>query len=135
MGNRKKKIEISHLKVSYDQKQALNDISLDIYENEILAIIGPAQSGKTTLLKVINRTIEFVPGAKVEGTVKIDGENVRGMKSVYELRRRIGMVFPLPVGLPLSIYDNVAFAPRTAGPFPINPRSFVSMSFPLRWIQ
>jgi phosphate transport system ATP-binding protein len=115
MGNRKKKIEISHLKVSYDQKQALNEISLDIYENEILAIIGPAQSGKTTLLKVINRTIEFVPGAKVEGTVKIDGENVRGMKSVYELRRRIGMVFPLPVGLPLSIYDNVAFAPRTAG--------------------
>ena len=115
MGNRKKKIEISNLEVRYDQKEALNGISLDIYENEILAVIGPAQSGKTTLLKVINRTIEFVPGAKVEGTVIIDGENVREMKNVYELRRRIGMVFPLPVGLPLSIYDNVAFAPRTAG--------------------
>jgi phosphate transport system ATP-binding protein len=115
MGNRKKKIEISNLEVRYDQKEALNGISLDIYENEILAVIGPAQSGKTTLLKVINRTIEFVPGAKVEGTVIIDGENVREMKNVYELRRKIGMVFPLPVGLPLSIYDNVAFAPRTAG--------------------
>jgi phosphate transport system ATP-binding protein len=115
MGNQEKKIEISYLKVRYDQKEALKGISLDIYENEILAIIGPAQSGKTTLLKVINRTIEFVPGARVEGTVKIDGKNVREMKSVYELRRRIGMVFPLPVGLPLSIYDNVAFAPRTAG--------------------
>ena len=115
MGNRKKKIEISHLKVRYDEKVALNGISLDIYETEILAIIGPAQSGKTTLLKVINRTIEFVSGTKVEGTVRIDGENVRKVKSVYELRRRIGMVFPLPVGLPLSIYDNVAFAPRTAG--------------------
>jgi phosphate transport system ATP-binding protein len=115
MGDWKEKIEISNLEVKYDQKEALKGISLAIYENEILAIIGPAQSGKTTLLKVINRTIEFVPGAKVKGTVKIDGENVREMKSVYELRRRIGMVFPLPVGLPLSIYDNVAFAPRAAG--------------------
>jgi phosphate transport system ATP-binding protein len=115
MGNSKKKIEISNLEVKYDQKEALKGITLDIYENEILAIIGPAQSGKTTLLKVINRTIDFVPGARVGGTVKIDGENVREMKNVYELRRRIGMVFPLPVGLPLSIYDNVAFAPRAAG--------------------
>ena len=115
MGNQKKKIEISNLEVRYDQKEALDGISLDIYENEILAVIGPAQSGKTTLLKVINRTIEFVPGAKVEGTVRIDGANVREIKNVYELRRKIGMVFPLPVGLPLSIYDNVAFAPRTAG--------------------
>jgi phosphate transport system ATP-binding protein len=86
-----------------------------VYENEILSIIGPAQSGKTTLLKVINRTIEFLPEAHVEGTVAIDGENIMEAKSVYELRRKIGMVFPLPVGLPLSIYDNVAFAPRTAG--------------------
>ncbi len=115
MGNWKKKIEISNLEVRYDKKVALKGISLDIYENEILAIIGPAQSGKTTLLKVINRTIEFVPGVWVGGTVKIDGKNVMEMRNVYELRRRIGMVFPLPVGLPLSIYDNVAFAPRAAG--------------------
>ena len=110
-----KKIEISDLKVMYGAKEALKGISFDIYENEILAIIGPAQSGKTTLLKVFNRTIEFVPGVKVTGTVKVDGENVMDVKSVYQLRRKIGMVFPLPVGLPLSIYENVAFAPRAAG--------------------
>jgi len=115
MAYRRKKIEILNLEVRYDKKEVLKGISLDIYENEILAIIGPAQSGKTTLLKVINRTIEFVPGAWVGGTVKIDGKNVMEMRNVYELRRRIGMVFPLPVGLPLSIYDNVAFAPQAAG--------------------
>jgi phosphate transport system ATP-binding protein len=110
-----KKIEISNLTVKYGQLAALKGISLDIYKNEILGIIGPAQSGKSTLLKVINRTIEFVPGVEVSGAVKIDGENTKAMKSVHELRRKIGMVFPLPVGLPLSIYDNVAFAPRMAG--------------------
>jgi phosphate transport system ATP-binding protein len=111
----RKKIEISNLKVSYGQKEALKGISLDVYENEILSIIGPAQSGKTTLLKVINRTIEFLPVARVEGMVKIDGKDIMEEKNVYRLRRKIGMVFPLPVGLPLSIYDNVAFAPRSAG--------------------
>ena len=115
MQDDQKKIEILNLRVTFGQKEALKGISLDVFENEILSIIGPAQSGKTTLLKVINRTIEFVPGAKVEGTVKVDGENVMDVKSVYQLRRKIGMVFPLPVGLPLSIYDNVAFAPRAAG--------------------
>jgi phosphate transport system ATP-binding protein len=115
MQDDQKKIEISDLRVTFGQKEALKGISLDIFENEIISIIGPAQSGKTTLLKVINRTIEFVPGVKVEGTVKVDGENVMDVKNVYQLRRKIGMVFPLPVGLPLSIYDNVAFAPRAAG--------------------
>ena len=112
----KKKVEISGLRVSYASKEVLNGISFDVYENEILAIIGPAQSGKTTLLKVINRTLDFIPQAKVTGgTVKVDGEDVMKVKSIYQLRRKIGMVFPLPVGLPMSIYDNVAFAPRTAG--------------------
>jgi len=83
-------------------------------EHEIFGIIGPANSGKTTLLKCINRTIDFVPSAAVEGVVRVDGRNVRS-GNVYELRRQIGMVFPLPVGLPLSIYDNVAYAPRMAG--------------------
>ncbi len=111
----RKKIEISNLKVRYGPKEAIKGISLDVYENEILGIIGPAQSGKTTLLKAINRTIEFVPEARVEGIVKIDGENIMDAKNVYALRRKVGMVFPLPVGLPLSIYDNVAFAPQAAG--------------------
>ena len=108
-------IEISNLKVFYEDTQALNGISLDVYPNEILGIIGPAQSGKTTLLKVINRTLEFTQGTSIEGTVKLDGADINSISDVHGLRRRIGMVLPLPVGLPLSIYDNVAFAPRTAG--------------------
>ena len=113
--NSKKKIEIADLTVQYGQVEALKGISFDIYENEILGIIGPAQSGKTTLLKTINRTIEFESEAQVSGSVKINGTDVKSIKNVNQLRRRVGMVFPLPVGLPMSIYDNVAFAPRTAG--------------------
>jgi phosphate transport system ATP-binding protein len=113
--NSKKKIEISDLRVNYGKKEALKGVSFDVYPNEILAIIGPAQSGKTTLLQTINRTIDFVPNVHVDGTVKVDGEDVKKVKNIFELRRKIGMVFPLPVGLPLSIYDNVAFAPRAAG--------------------
>ena len=108
-------IKVSDLKVRYGVKPALNGISLDVYQNEILGIIGPAQSGKTTLLRVINRTLELTQGTTVEGTVKLDGVDIFSIEDVYGLRRRIGMVLPLPVGLPLSIYDNVAFAPRTAG--------------------
>ena len=115
LSNSTKKIEIADLTVRYDGLEALKGISFDVYENEILGIIGPAQSGKTTLLKTINRTIEFEPSAEVSGSVKIDGTDVKNIKNVNLLRRRIGMVFPLPVGLPMSIYDNVAFAPRTAG--------------------
>ncbi len=108
-------IEIAGLSVRYGRREVLKDISLDVRRNEVLGIIGPSQSGKTTLLKTINRTIDDVPGAVVSGTIKIDGENVRDVKDVYSLRRKIGMVAPLPVGLPLSIFDNVAFAPRMAG--------------------
>ncbi len=111
----KTKIQVSDLKVHYGNIQALNGISFDVYENEILGIIGPAQSGKTTLLKVINRTLEFAQGTTVEGSVQLDGVDIYSIRDVHGLRRRIGMVLPLPVGLPLSIYDNVAFAPRTAG--------------------
>jgi len=111
----KTKIEISNLKVHYGKEPALNGISFDVYENEILGIIGPAQSGKTTLLKVINRTLEFTADTTVEGSVKLEGVDVSTIGDVYGLRRTIGMVLPLPVGLPLSIYDNVSFAPRTAG--------------------
>jgi phosphate transport system ATP-binding protein len=81
----------------------------------IFGIIGPANSGKTTLLKCINRTIDFTPEARVEGELLVGRENVLKTRQVFALRRRIGMVFPLPVGLPLSIFDNVAYAPRMAG--------------------
>ncbi len=115
MQNPDKKIEISGLTVRYGNTIALKGISLDVYENEILGVIGPAQSGKTTLLRAVNRTLEFTPSAVMQGVIMIDGANIKQMKNVYELRRKIGMVAPLPVGLPLSIYDNVAFAPRMAG--------------------
>ena len=108
-------IEISGLHVRYGHREVLKGISLQAGRNEILGVIGPAQSGKTTLLKTINRTIDDIPGASVAGTVKVDGEDVRRMKDVFSLRRKVGMVAPLPVGLPLSIFDNVAFAPRMAG--------------------
>lgn len=110
-----RKIEVSGLRLSFGAKEVIHGITFDVYEKEILGIIGPAQSGKTSLLRCINRTIEFTPGVRLQGTICIDGQDVRKVKDVYELRRKIGMVAPLPVGLPLSIYDNVAFAPRTAG--------------------
>jgi len=115
MPSTRKKIIIQDLTVSYGKKTALHKLSLEVYQNEILGIIGPAQSGKTTLLRVINRTIDFTPGVTITGSVTIDDENVLHARNVYALRRKIGMVAPLPVGLPLSIYDNVAFAPRMAG--------------------
>ena len=76
-----KKIEIDDLKVRYEDKAALNGISFDVYENEILGVIGPAQSGKTTMLKTINRTLDFIPEAKMESTVKVNGEDVKKVKS------------------------------------------------------
>ena len=129
MVNETPKLNIESLGVSYADKVALRDLSLSIEENEIFGIIGPAQSGKTTLLKVLNRTIDLVTDASVKGRfwkddeVILDAEvstpagklNKTGVKDIYGYRRYIGMVAPLPVGLPMSIYDNVAFAPRQAG--------------------
>jgi len=109
------KVEIRGLCVAYDGKPAIKNITLDIPRHRIFSIIGPANSGKTTLLKAINRTLEFTPGVSVKGQVLLDGADTRRIWNVYELRRTIGMVFPLPVGLPLSVYDNVAYAPRRAG--------------------
>jgi phosphate transport system ATP-binding protein len=110
-----KEIEVEGLRLAYDAKEVLHGISFDVYRHEILAVIGPAQSGKSSLLRCLNRTIDFVPSARMSGTVRVGGEDVRRTKDVFALRRKIGMVAPLPVGLPLSIYDNVAFAPRSAG--------------------
>jgi phosphate transport system ATP-binding protein len=109
------KIQVSDLRLSYGDKEVIHGISFDVLKNEIFGIIGPAQSGKTSLLRCINRTIELTPGVKMSGTIRVDGEDVGRMRNVYELRRKVGMVAPLPVGLPLSIFDNVAFAPRAAG--------------------
>lgn len=109
------KIDVSGLTVRYGQKDALRGLTFDVREHEILAIIGPAQSGKTTLLRALNRTLQEQAGTSVAGSVRIDGVLLDKKTDVHALRRRIGMVAPLPVGLPMTIYENVAFAPRMAG--------------------
>jgi phosphate transport system ATP-binding protein len=109
------KIEVRDLGLTYGTHQVLRGVSFDVGANEIFAIIGPAQSGKSSLLRCLNPTIEFTPDVKVAGSIKIDGREVRELRDVYALRRKVGMVAPLPVGLPLSVFDNVAFAPRASG--------------------
>jgi phosphate transport system ATP-binding protein len=110
-----KEIEVQGLRLAYDSKEVLHGITFDVYRNEILAVIGPAQSGKTSMLRCLNRTIDFTAAATVSGTIRVGGEDVRRTKDVFAVRRKIGMVAPLPTGLPLTIYDNVAFAPRCSG--------------------
>ena len=114
-GNSDSHIRFNNVNVRYGTKPALREINLEVPRRKIFAIIGPANSGKTTLLKCINRTIDFVDSARVTGEVFVGEENVCRLRDVCSLRRRIGMVFPLPVGLPLSVYENVAYAPRRAG--------------------
>jgi phosphate transport system ATP-binding protein len=109
------KIEVEGLRLAYAGTEVIHGITFTVEPNEILAVIGPAQSGKTSMLRCLNRTIDFTASARVDGIIRVDGEDVRRVKDVFALRRKIGMVAPLPVGLPLSIYDNVAFAPRSAG--------------------
>lgn len=111
----KKKIEIKNLFVNYGHQEVINNLNLDIYHNEVLAIIGPANSGKSSLLKCLNRMTDFNNEINIKGTILLDGEDIHQDKDSTFLRRRVGMVSPLPVGLPLSIKDNVTFAPRMAG--------------------
>ncbi len=96
------------------QAVALQGVNLEIREHEIFGIIGPANAGKTSFLKAINRMDMFTPGMRVDGEIRFNGRDTRRLSNVYALRRRIGVVFPLPVGLPMTVYDNVALAPRLA---------------------
>jgi phosphate transport system ATP-binding protein len=111
----KAKLEIKDVSVSYDGKMVLSGVNFDIFEHEIFGIIGPANSGKTSFLKTLNRMDIFNPAMSFTGQIKFSGQNIREWRNVYSLRSRIGVVFPLPVGLPLTVYENVAFAPRLAG--------------------
>jgi phosphate transport system ATP-binding protein len=101
--------------VRYGAVSALEHVSVDIPRHAISALIGPTRSGKSTFLKCLNRMIEVDGRCHLSGEVLIDGANVMHVANLHELRRRVGMVLPLPVALPLSIYDNVALAPRLAG--------------------
>ena len=109
------KIDIKNLNLFYGSFQALKDINLSIKANEITAFIGPSGCGKSTLLKTINRMNDLVEGCKIKGEVLLDGENVYGNMDTSMLRKRVGMVFQKPNPFPMSIYDNVAFGPRTHG--------------------
>ena len=109
------KLEVRDLTISYGGKPALSDVTLDVHEHEIFGIIGPAGSGKTSFLRALNRMDMFTPGMQVDGTIGFMGRDVSRWRNVYALRSKIGVVFPLPVGLPLSIYNNVALAPRLSG--------------------
>lgn len=109
------KVEVKGLSVHYGAYCALQDVSLSVFEHEIFGIIGPSNSGKTAFLKALNRMSDFTPQMRVEGDIFFNGQNIRNVRNVYAFRRRIGVVFPLPVGLPMTIYENVALAPRLAG--------------------
>ena len=108
-------IEIRDLSISYGGNPALQDVTLDVYRHEIFGIIGPANSGKTSFLRALNRMETFNPAMEVGGTIRINGKNINDWRNEYALRSRIGVVFPLPVGLPLTVYENVAFSPRLRG--------------------
>ena len=109
------KLGIENLSIHYGSEVALEGVSFDIREHEIFGIIGPANAGKTSFLKAINRMDMFNPDMRIGGNISFSGHDISKVRNVYGLRRRIGVVFPLPVGLPLSVYDNVALAPRLAG--------------------
>jgi phosphate transport system ATP-binding protein len=109
------KLGVRGLAIRYGRETALEGVTFDVREHEIFGIIGPANAGKTSFLKAVNRMDLFNPDMRVEGSITFNSVDVHKVRNVYGLRRRIGVVFPLPVGLPLSIYDNVALAPRLAG--------------------
>ena len=110
------KIVIEHLNLWYGSFQALKDINLRLPANEITAFIGPSGCGKSTLLKSLNRMNDLVEGCRIEGTVTLDGEDIFSRKmDVNLLRKRVGMVFQKPNPFPMSIYDNIAYGPRTHG--------------------
>ena len=109
------KIEVSNLDLYYSDFKALKNINIKIPENEITAFIGPSGCGKSTLLKSLNRMNDLVEGCRIDGQVLLDGEDIYGKMDVNLLRKRVGMVFQQPNPFPMSIYDNIAYGPRTHG--------------------
>ncbi len=109
------KIHISDLNVHYGAFHVLKNISMNIQKNEITALIGPSGCGKSTLLKTLNRMNDLIEDCRIEGSVLLDGENIYGDLDTNILRKRVGMVFQKPNPFPMSVYDNVAYGPRTHG--------------------
>lgn len=108
-------LSVKDVTIRYGDHVALKNVSFDIQENEIFGVIGPANSGKTSFLRALNRMDQMTTGMKVEGDIIFAGKNIKSWRNIYALRQQMGVVFPLPVGLPMTIYDNVALSPRLRG--------------------
>ncbi len=114
--NNNLKMEVKNLDLWYDTKQALKKVNMPVYENKITAIIGPSGCGKSTLLRCMNRMNDIIDKCRVEGEIVLDGKNVYSKNyDVFELRKRVGMVFQKPNPFPKSIYENIAYAPQIHG--------------------
>ena len=109
------KIEIKNLNLFYGDFQALKNVNMQIPENRITAFIGPSGCGKSTLIKTLNRMNDLVPNCRITGSVTLDGEDIYGTMDVNLLRKRVGMVFQKPNPFPMTVYDNIAYGPRTHG--------------------
>jgi phosphate transport system ATP-binding protein len=114
-GAARTKLKVQALSFYYGQNQALNEVSFEIPEKRITAIIGPSGCGKSTLLRVFNRMYDLVPGARATGSVLLDGDDVITTRNLLALRQKVGMVFQRPSPFPMSIRDNISFAPRLLG--------------------
>lgn len=115
MVNRIEKIQVLNLSVTYAGEPALRNVQFSIYRNEILGIIGPANSGKTTFLRTLNRLNDLDPRCQHQGEVLIDDKDIYQKWNVFKLREKVGMVFALPTPLPISIFENLAYGPRRHG--------------------
>lgn len=113
--NTQNKMTVKGLDLYYGDFHALNNINLDMKDREVTAFIGPSGCGKSTFLKSLNRMNDMVEGCRITGDVRLDGENIYGDMDVNLLRKRVGMVFQKPNPFPMSVYDNIAFGPRTHG--------------------
>ena len=109
------KLTISNMELYYGDFKALKGINLNIQANEITAFIGPSGCGKSTLLKSLNRMNDLVEGCRITGSILLDGEDIYGDMDINLLRKRVGMVFQKPNPFPMSVYDNIAYGPRTHG--------------------
>ena len=107
---------VEHLNLFYGEKHALKDIGMDIEQNKITALIGPSGCGKSTFLRCLNRMNDLIEGCRIDGTIELNGVDAYGSEmNVVDLRTQVGMVFQKPNPFPMSIYDNIAFGPRTHG--------------------
>ncbi|MBB3764433.1 phosphate transport system ATP-binding protein [Sphingomicrobium lutaoense] len=113
---RKPKMRAQHVNVFYGEKQAINDVSINIFDDKVTAFIGPSGCGKSTFLRTLNRMNDTIPSARVTGHIELDGEDIHApAMDVVQLRARVGMVFQKPNPFPKSIYENIAYGPRIHG--------------------